>query len=147
MQSDIFGNFFLCGDVGRDVVFTNDTVSCASQDMYVAKISPAVSTSVSEPTAGNGCSSRIPLPSSAVGISRRKPTTQLIILRDAMGREVRRIQPTGDRVDLICSVGQQAPIWWRSRGTIGAICAGWWWLSIYRSDDVRSADVVHGTVG
>ena len=46
VQSDIFGNFFLCGDVSGQVVFTNDTVTCASQDMYVCKISPQVPQSV-----------------------------------------------------------------------------------------------------
>ncbi len=46
VESDIFGNFFLCGDVSGQVVFTNDTVTCASQDMYVCKISPQVPQSV-----------------------------------------------------------------------------------------------------
>lgn len=46
VQSDIFGNFFLCGDVSGQVVFTDDTLTCASQDMYVCKISPQVGLSV-----------------------------------------------------------------------------------------------------
>jgi hypothetical protein len=40
VQTDIVGNIFVCGDVGGQVVFTNDTLTCLSQDTYVSKISP-----------------------------------------------------------------------------------------------------------
>lgn len=54
VQSDDFGNFFLCGDVGGSVRFTNDTMQCISQDMYVTKIIRDVSSTVNEvgPAAG-----------------------------------------------------------------------------------------------
>ncbi|MBK8615383.1 MAG: T9SS type A sorting domain-containing protein [Flavobacteriales bacterium] len=45
VQSDDFGNFFLCGDVSGNVLFTNDTLQCTSQDMYVTKV-------VRDPSAG-----------------------------------------------------------------------------------------------
>jgi hypothetical protein len=48
VQSDDFGNFFLCGDVGGGVLFTNDTIQCISQDMYVTKIIRDVSTTLSD---------------------------------------------------------------------------------------------------
>lgn len=53
VQSDIFGNFYLCGDVTGEVVFTNDTISCATQDMYVCKISPVTVSGIA-PSAGGG---------------------------------------------------------------------------------------------
>jgi hypothetical protein len=49
VQSDLFGNFYLSGDLGGTVRFGNDSLVCASQDMYVCKISPLSATSVNEP--------------------------------------------------------------------------------------------------
>lgn len=40
VQSDLFGNFYLCGDIGGQVRFGPDTLQCLSQDMYVCKIGP-----------------------------------------------------------------------------------------------------------
>jgi hypothetical protein len=48
VQSDLFGNFYLCGDVGGQVRFGPDTITCLSQDMYVSKISPVISTRLDE---------------------------------------------------------------------------------------------------
>ncbi|MBL8000736.1 MAG: T9SS type A sorting domain-containing protein, partial [Flavobacteriales bacterium] len=48
VQSDLFGNFYLCGDVGGQVRFGPDTLQCLSQDMYVSKLGPAVPQSVAE---------------------------------------------------------------------------------------------------
>lgn len=39
VQTDIFNNIFVCGDVGGQVIFTNDTLTCLTQDTYVSKIS------------------------------------------------------------------------------------------------------------
>lgn len=50
VQSDLFGNFYLCGDVGGEVRFGPDTLQCLSQDMYVSKISPQLSTPVQDAT-------------------------------------------------------------------------------------------------
>lgn len=48
VQSDLFGNFYLCGDVGGQVRFGPDTLQCLSQDMYVSKVSPLLSTAVAD---------------------------------------------------------------------------------------------------
>jgi hypothetical protein len=46
VQSDLLGNFYLCGDMGGEVRFGPDTLESLSQDMYVSKIAPQLSTSV-----------------------------------------------------------------------------------------------------
>ncbi len=48
VQSDLLGNFHLCGDVGGQVRFGPDTLQCLSQDMYVCKLSPELSTAVAD---------------------------------------------------------------------------------------------------
>ncbi len=55
VQTDIFDNIFVCGDVGGQVIFTNDTLTCLTQDTYVSKISQQVAQSTGEnmlPTTG-----------------------------------------------------------------------------------------------
>ncbi len=48
VQTDIFDNIFVCGDVGGQVVFTNDTITCLTQDTYVSKISQQIAQSTGE---------------------------------------------------------------------------------------------------
>lgn len=48
VQSDLFGNFYLCGDMGGTVRFGPDTLESLSQDMYVTKLSPQLSTTVTD---------------------------------------------------------------------------------------------------
>ncbi len=47
VQTDIFDNIFVCGDVGGQVIFTNDTLTCLTQDTYVSKLSRQEPQSVS----------------------------------------------------------------------------------------------------
>lgn len=42
IRADDFGNYYLCGDMEGNTVFTNDTIISLSQDMYVCKVSPVV---------------------------------------------------------------------------------------------------------
>lgn len=46
VQSDLFGNFYLCGDMGGTVRFGPDTLESLSQDMYVTKITPLLTTAL-----------------------------------------------------------------------------------------------------
>lgn len=48
VQSDLFGNFYLCGDMGGLVRFGPDTLESLSQDMYVTKLSPQVTTALAD---------------------------------------------------------------------------------------------------
>ncbi|MBL7915475.1 MAG: T9SS type A sorting domain-containing protein [Bacteroidia bacterium] len=48
IRADDFGNYYLCGDMEGNTVFTNDTIISLSQDMYVCKVSPVVVNGVSE---------------------------------------------------------------------------------------------------
>jgi hypothetical protein len=43
------GNYYLCGDITGSTVFFNDTIITASQDMYVSRIVPVISTGVDKP--------------------------------------------------------------------------------------------------
>jgi hypothetical protein len=87
VQSDIFGNFFLCGDVSGQVVFTNDTVTCGSQDMYVCKISPQASVSVDIPVQDRGDLRIWPNPASdRLFVENPGPGSALLEVRDAIGR-------------------------------------------------------------
>lgn len=46
IRADDEGNYYLCGDMEGNVIFTNDTITSLSQDMYVCKVSPVVVNSV-----------------------------------------------------------------------------------------------------
>lgn len=91
VQSDDFGNFFLAGDIAGQSVFGPDTVTTASQDMYVCKISPALSTSVQE---GAATADRLhvhPNPSDGllcVTLPKDMPPQTELLLLDAMGRTI-----------------------------------------------------------
>lgn len=87
VQSDVFGNFFLCGDVSGQVVFTADTVTCGSQDMYVCKISPQASVSVDTPVQERGDLRMWPNPASdRLFVENPAPGNALLEVRDATGR-------------------------------------------------------------
>ncbi len=87
VQSDLFGNFFLCGDVSGQVVFTNDTVTCASQDMYVCKISPQASVSVDKPDKERATFRIWPNPASdRLFVENPEPGNARLEVRDATGR-------------------------------------------------------------
>jgi hypothetical protein len=103
VQSDDFGNFFLCGDVGGSVRFTNDTIQCISQDMYVTKIIRDVSTSVSDgaPAAGewslypNPTEGRLTLSLASLGWRPERAT-----VLDVAGRVVQVSPVRSDRAEL-----------------------------------------------
>ena len=87
VQSDLYGNFFLCGDVSGQVVFTNDTLTCGSQDMYVCKISPQASDSVDTPGKERATFRIWPNPASdRLFVENTEPGTTQLEVRDATGR-------------------------------------------------------------
>lgn len=87
VQSDLYGNFFLCGDVSGQVVFTNDTLTCGSQDMYVCKISPQASVSVDTPGKERATFRIWPNPASdRLFVENTEPGTTQLEVRDATGR-------------------------------------------------------------
>ena len=49
IRADYIGNYYLCGDMEGNVIFTNDTITSLSQDMYVCKVSPVVVNGISGP--------------------------------------------------------------------------------------------------
>ena len=108
VQSDLFGNFYLCGDVGGEVRYGPDTITCLSQDMYVAKLSPQVSTGV-EPEEINDRSLLTGYPNPTDGLIRISGSAALgsFELLDAHGRLVRRFTPQGQ--DPILDLGGLAP--------------------------------------
>lgn len=108
VQSDLFGNFYLCGDVGGEVRYGPDTITCLSQDMYVAKLSPQVSTGV-EPEVINDRSLLTGYPNPTDGLIRISGSSALgsFELLDAHGRLVRRFTPQGQ--DPILDLGGLAP--------------------------------------
>lgn len=104
VQSDGQGALYPCGDVNGEVAFTNDTILCLSQDSYLSKVEPVISTSLGPEDPGpspswqlmpNPASDRVQL---FLDAAEGRPSS--IVLRDPLGRELRRIRPTGDRVDL-----------------------------------------------
>lgn len=101
VQSDDFGNFFLCGDVEGMVLFTGDTLECPTQDMYVTKIRPATAAAVGEVVAANTALRVFPNPAvgSATVILPADARGQLLVL-DALGREVRAERAFGPSVEL-----------------------------------------------
>ena len=103
VQSDIFGNFFLCGDVSGQVVFTDDTVTCGSQDMYVCKISPQASVSVNTPVQEQGATRIWPNPASdRLFVENPGNANARLEVRDATGRLIiaQVLQPGVDVVDV-----------------------------------------------
>ena len=96
VQSDLFGNFYLCGDVGGEVRYGPDTITCLSQDMYVAKLSPQVSTGV-EPQVINDRSLLNVYPNPTEGPIRISGTIRAgnLDLLDTRGALVRRFARPG----------------------------------------------------
>lgn len=96
VQSDIFGNFYLCGDISGQAVFTNDTISCSSQDMYVCKISPQEDVSVRETRVVADGPRIFPNPANDQVLleygGRGRPPVEV---RDALGRLVLRTAVSG----------------------------------------------------
>lgn len=91
VQSDDFGNFFLAGDISGQSVFGADTITTASQDMYVCKISPALSTVVQEGTTRTDRSHVHPNPADdflSVALPEGMPPQTAMLLTDALGRTV-----------------------------------------------------------
>lgn len=91
VQSDDFGNFFLAGDISGQSVFGPDTITTGSQDMYVCKISPSLSTALPEPAPTTDPLYVHPNPADdrvfATLPAGMPPQTELLLL-DAMGRTV-----------------------------------------------------------
>ena len=90
VQCDRFSNIFACGDVTGQAIFTNDTVTCLTQDTYVTKISDQRITAVEAPSGvarpalilyPNPCTDRITVRSPALRGS-------VLELLDATGRVV-----------------------------------------------------------
>lgn len=102
VQSDELGNYFISGDLSGQVRFTNDTISCTSQDMYISKISRQVTTAVDR-TAPVRSITLFPNPASGrVTIALNTPpapgTTYALV--DALGRMVSSGTIQQDRTDL-----------------------------------------------
>jgi hypothetical protein len=90
VQSDLFGNFYLCGDMGGQVRFGPDTLESVSQDMYVTKISPRISTSVADAYWNTALQGTVhPNPTSGSVILDGPWRTEQLVLIDAQGRVVR----------------------------------------------------------
>lgn len=92
VQSDLFGNFYLCGDVGGTVRYGSDTIECLSQDMYVTKISPQLSTGTEELNVQRSSRSVFP-----------NPAVDMIILSDAAPNETFRIFTNDGRLAHVCT--------------------------------------------
>ncbi|MBK8341583.1 MAG: hypothetical protein IPK99_17120 [Flavobacteriales bacterium] len=107
VQSDGQGALYLCGDVNGEVAFTNDTILCLSQDSYLSKVEPIISTSTGpDPVSSAFTWQLFPNPASdhaQVILDPRQNLPTSIVLRDALGRELRRTIPTSDRfiIDLL----------------------------------------------
>jgi len=94
VQCDRFSNIFACGDVTGQSIFTNDTVTCLTQDTYITKISDQQFTAVAAPNAEvrpalilypNPCTDRISVRSPALRGS-------VLEVLDATGRVVLNIR-------------------------------------------------------
>ena len=108
VQSDLFGNFYLCGDVGGTVRFTADTIQCLSQDMYVCKIGPQTSTAVSDrPVAATRDWAVFPDPSDGLFNLAGPERGANLVLLDARGAEIRRWRATGS--PMMVDIQDQAP--------------------------------------
>ena len=94
VQTDIFNNIFVCGDVGGQVVFTNDTITCLTQDTYVSKISPDLNAGVAVDAEGTQAWSIFPNPASeAFFIQGDRDAWRNVLLLDATGRVVNEWAP------------------------------------------------------
>jgi hypothetical protein len=102
VQSDDFGNFFISGDLSGQVQFTNDTITCSSQDTYVSKISRQITTEVVQEERPrsitlfpNPATDRVTL---ALDAPPAPGTTYVLV--DALGRTARQGPITDDRTEL-----------------------------------------------
>lgn len=87
VQTDIYDNIFVCGDVGGQVVFTNDTLTCLTQDTYVSKLSRQVPQSAAGIDAAAAGPRLWPNPATdRVFVENPGPERARLEVRDATGR-------------------------------------------------------------
>ena len=100
VQSDIFGNFYLCGDISGQAVFTEDTISCTTQDMYVCKISPQTPTEITDAMRPDTGLALWPNPCVTTTLIQAPPEYLRAEIHDATGRIVRSVGLKSGRAEI-----------------------------------------------